>query len=534
MLCKLDDQTDLIISKQQLTFIDVIAPFSYLSIFYGLIILLLFVIIRSPVSLKVTHFGIKKRLQFSVILIIVVSFLFVGIGSLFYIISLNNNKNYSILSEKTHSVLIELEHKLAGEPFLSSDKEMYVSNYLNKFSLIFFTDINMYDLNGTLLATSRPEIFKEGLKSTKMDPFAFLNLNKSTKSLYVHEESVGDYQYLSAYIPFRNEDNKIIAYLNLPYFAKQDELTNEVSTFLVAFININVILVAIAIFIVLLVSNRILKPIQLLKEKISRLQFGKTEEKLEWSGMDEIGGLVQEYNRMVDELAESAELLAKSERESAWREMAQQIAHEIKNPLTPMKLSVQYLQKAWNEKTDDWDKRLERFTKTIIEQIDSLSIIASEFSNFANMPRARKTKVNLVEIIHNSIGLFKNTTKVHFHFENTEECMIIIDRDQILRVFNNLIKNSIQAISNPEHGKIEISIAQKNSIYQIRISDNGSGIPKDQQEKIFYPRFTTKSSGMGLGLAMTKGIVENSGGSISIESAEGEGTTFFINLPVAI
>jgi nitrogen fixation/metabolism regulation signal transduction histidine kinase len=465
-------------------------------------------------------------------MLIIVSFLFVGVGSLFYIISLNTNKNSSILSEKTHSVLVELEHKLAGEPYLNHDMELYLSDLLYKFSLVFFSDINMYDLNGTLLATSRPEIFNEGLKSAKMNPQAYFSLIINKKSLYIHEETIGGYKYLSAYIPFRNEQNKLIAYLNLPYFAKQDELTNEVSTFLVAFININVILIAIAIFISLIVSNYITKPVQLIKEKISRLRLGKTDEKIEWNRMDEIGGLVKEYNRMVDELAKSAELLAKSERESAWRQMAQQVAHEIKNPLTPMKLSVQYLQKAWNEKSPDWDDRLKRFTQTIIEQIDSLSIIASEFSNFANMPRLIMKPADIVEIINNSIDLFSNTTTIRFSFENQHPSTVLVDREQMLRVFNNLIKNSIQAIPNPVDGIIEISIEQINSTFLIVFSDNGIGIPDDQKEKVFYPNFTTKSSGTGLGLALVKSIVENAGGSISFKSEEGQGTSFYISLPV--
>jgi signal transduction histidine kinase len=528
---QVNQSTVLIISKKRPSLLEIIAPFSYISIFYGLLIFLIYIIIKSPVNLKISSLGLKKRLQLSVTMLIIVSFLFVGVGSLFYIISLNTNKNSSILSEKTHSVLVELEHKLAGEPFLNHEMELYLSDLLYKFSLVFFSDINMYDLNGTLLATSRPEIFNEGLKSAKMNPQAYFNLIISKKSLYIHEEKIGDYKYLSAYIPFRNEQNKLIAYLNLPYFAKQDELTNEVSTFMVAFININVILIAIAIFISLIVSNYITKPVQLIKEKISRLRLGKTDEKIEWNRMDEIGGLVKEYNRMVDELAKSAELLAKSERESAWRQMAQQVAHEIKNPLTPMKLSVQYLQKAWNEKSPDWEDRLNRFTQTIIEQIDSLSVIASEFSNFANMPRLFMKPADIVEIINSSIDLFSKTTTIQFTFENQQPRIVMVDREQMLRVFNNLIKNSIQAIPNPVDGIVEITIEKINSTFLIVFSDNGVGIPDDQKEKVFYPNFTTKSSGTGLGLAMVKSIVENAGGSISFKSEEGHGTSFYISLP---
>ena len=529
---QVDENSVLIISDKKPGLLDIVAPFSYIFIFYGLMLFLALLIFRSPIDVRLFDISLKKRLQLSVTALIVISFLFIGAGSLYYIISLNNHKNHDILSEKTHSVLIELEHKLAAEESLSPEISGYLSDLLYKFSLVFFSDINLYDIHGTLLATSRPEIFNKRLISAKMDPGAFNYMSNFKKSLYIHSESIGDYEYLSAYVPFRNEQNKLIAYLNLPYFAKQDELTNEISTFLVAFVNIYVIFIAIAIFIALVISNYITKPVQLIKEKISRLKLGKTNEKIEWTKNDEIGGLVMEYNRMVDELANSANLLAKSERESAWREMAKQIAHEIKNPLTPMKLSVQYLQKSYNEKTPDWDKRLKRFTQTIIEQIDSLSIIATEFSDFAKMPKSKFDKTEVTEVIRNAIGLFKNTSSIRFKFNYTEKHYVLADKEQLLRVFNNLIKNSIQAISDPEKGEIKISVEKKGASHIIKFSDNGHGIPKEQKEKVFYPNFTTKTGGMGLGLALVKNIIQSAGGEITFESEQGEGTTFVISLPV--
>jgi len=410
--------------------------------------------------------------------------------------------------------------------------QQYISEILYKFSLVFFSDINLYDLKGTLIATSREEIFEKGLLSQKMNPDAFNYLQNFKKSLYIHHESIGEYNYLSAYVPFRNADNKLIAFLNLPYFARQDELTNEISTFLVAFINIYVILIAIAIFVALIIANYITKPVQLIKTKIRKLKLGGTNEKIEYTKNDEIGSLIAEYNRMVDELERSAELLAKSERESAWREMAKQIAHEIKNPLTPMKLSVQFLQKAWDEKTPDWDKRLKKFTQTIIEQIDSLSIIASEFSNFAKMPKSKFEKVDITEMINKTIDLFKESTTIDFIFYFENPHYVWADKEQMIRVFNNLTKNSIHAISDPDKGKIEITIETEDDFHIIRFADNGKGIPKEQRDKVFYPSFTTKSGGMGLGLAMVKNIVQNAGGEVTFDSEENKGTTFIILLPV--
>jgi len=532
LLFEADENSALILSKKNPGLIDIVAPFSYFFIFYGFFIGLIFLIYKWPFHLKNYTLTFKKRLQWSIISLILFSFIFIGLSSLFYIINLYNNKNIELLSEKSHSVLIELEHKLAMEESLSPDIEPFLSNLLYKLSLVFFSDINLYDLNGSLLATSRPEIFNQGLISSQMNPGAFNQMNNLKNSLFIQNETIGDYKYLSAYLPFRNERNKPIAYLNLPYFAKQDDLTNEISTYLVAFINIYVILTSIAILITLVFSNYISKPLQLIKEKIGRLKLGKQNEKIEWIQNDEIGSLVIEYNRMVDELAKSAELLARSERESAWREMAKQIAHEIKNPLTPMKLSVQYLQKAWDEKAADWDQRLKRFTETLVEQIESLSSIASEFSDFAKMPKSNFEITELNKIIENAIRLFRDTHQVKIEFTSIEPHFVMADNEQLHRVFINLINNSIQAIANPEKGLIKISIEKDANFHLIRFTDNGKGIPAEQKKKVFYPNFTTKSGGMGLGLAMVKNIIQNSNGEITFESEEGKGTTFIIALPV--
>jgi signal transduction histidine kinase len=531
---EIDEDSDLILSKKNPGLLDIAAPFSYFFIFYGIIVGIAFIIYRGSFPLKRHSMNFKKRLQWSVISLILFSFIIIGISSVFYIINLNDNKNTDLLSEKSHSVLIELEHKLAMEESLTLEMGQYLSDLMYKLSLVFFSDINLFDLDGKLLATSRQEIITKGLISSQMNPEAFNQLNNYKNSLFIHNESIGDYKYLSAYLPFRNERNKPIAYLNLPYFAKQDDLSQEISTYLVAFINIYVILTSIAILITLIFSNYISKPVQLIKEKIGQIKLGKQNEKIEWVQNDEIGSLVAEYNRMVDELAKSAEQLSRSERESAWREMAKQIAHEIKNPLTPMKLSVQYLKKAWDEKTPDWDQRFSRFTTTLVEQIESLSNIASEFSDFAKMPKSKFEKLELTKVINNAIDLFKDSSQIQFDFRTSEKHFVKADNEQLLRVFINLINNSIQAITDPEKGLIQITIEPSEGFHIIRFSDNGKGIPSDQKSKVFYPNFTTKSGGMGLGLAMVKNIIQNSNGEISFESEAGTGTTFNIKLPVWI
>ncbi|MCD4737507.1 MAG: HAMP domain-containing histidine kinase, partial [Bacteroidales bacterium] len=523
-----------IISKKQVGFIELISPFSYLFLFYGLIFIILTLIFRSPVTLNLHDLNFRKRLQLSMISLIVSSFIMIGIVSLIYIVNLNDDKNHDILSEKSHSVLIELEHKLADEEQLSPEIQDYLGDLLYKFSLVFFSDINLFDLNGSLLASSRPELFTKGLISDKIHPVAYEEILGSDKSMFIHSENIGSYRYLSAYVPFRNSANNRIAILNLPYFARQDELTSEIATFMVAIVNIYVILIVISIIVALIISNYVSKPLQLIRDKIGRLKLSKTNEKIEWGKKDEIGSLVGEYNRMIDELARSADMLAQSERESAWREMAKQVAHEIKNPLTPMKLSVQHLKKAWDEQAPDYPKRMEQFTKNIIGQIDSLSVIASEFSNFAKMPLSRNRQIEITDVLKNAVDLFMDTTSTRLvlYADPDQKYVVLADKEQLLRVFNNLIKNSIQAVPQNKDGLIEITIRGDQKRVYITVKDNGIGIPEDQRDKVFYPSFTTKTSGMGLGLALSKNIILNAGGSIRFESEEGRGTTFFIELPL--
>ncbi len=272
----------------------------------------------------------------------------------------------------------------------------------------------------------------------------------------------------------------------------------------------------------------------MLGDGLASVGVGKKSEHLVYTGNDEIGALVKQYNRMVDEIEESTHKLANSEREYAWREMAKQIAHEIKNPLTPMKLNVQQLYKSWKDKAPGFDKLLERFTKNQIEYIDNLSTIATAFSSFAKMPGNNPVELNLLDQIRSMLELFKNTANITFNvnWPHESKVMIFADREHINSVFANLIKNGIQSIPQGHAGVISVNMEIQSDKVVISIGDNGSGIPEDLQWKLFTPNFTTKSSGMGLGLSIAKKYIENANGRIWFESAAGMGSVFFVELPL--
>ncbi|PID95352.1 MAG: hypothetical protein CSA95_00055 [Bacteroidetes bacterium] len=520
----------ILITRPRGGIIDNIVPFSYLFLFFSLVIVLLyglFLLTRRGISFK---FTIRNRLQLFVTGFLFIALSVVGVSSVRYIWVLNKDKNSSYLQEKAHSVLTELEHKLSNEKLFDENLYSYLSMLLSKWSNVFFSDINLYSPNGELIVSSRREIFEDKLTSTRMDPSAYKALALDRKMQYITREQIGHYVYLSAWVQFRNANNELVAYLNLPFFARQSELSQKVSEFLITFINIYVLLIVIALLLGLLFSNIISKPLVRIRDTMAKLSLGGDNEKLKWSRDDEIGALVKEYNAKVDELDMNAEKLAQTERESAWREMAKQVAHEIKNPLTPMKLSVQYLKRAWDDRAPDFDQRFDRFSSTMIEQIDSMAEIATAFSDFARMPKAQLEVGQLNDLIRNAIDLYDEATEFTIAVQLTEEdTAIFADGKQLLRVFHNLIKNAFQAMGDQEKGCITIKTWREENSVMVSFADNGPGIPEEQAEKIFAPNFTTKSGGMGLGLAMVKNIVLNHGGQIWFES--GEETVFYIVLP---
>ena len=396
-------------------------------------------------------------------------------------------------------------------------------------------DVNIYDLGGNLVTSSEKVIFDRHLISRKMNPIAFQLLRNQQQNLVARPEIINNFEYLAAYVPLKDKREKTIAYLNLPYdLAGSNNIgSQDVAEFLGALLNVYVIFLLIAGGAAFFIANSVTNPLSVIGSKLDAVELGKKNEPLIWDNRDEIGELVERYNHMIKELEDSSKKLARSQRESAWREMAKQIAHEIKNPLTPMKLNIQLLERVVNTNPEKAQKMVKRVSNTLIEQIDSLAHIASEFSNFAKMPTANKELLNLNELVSNAYNLFKEEENVQLFLDMTDnECIIFADKTQIMRVLNNLLKNAIQAIPDDQPGIIKVQLTATSTTTILKISDNGCGIPTAQEDDIFVPNFTTKSSGTGIGLAMSKTIVEMVQGDIYFESIEGKGTDFYVELPL--
>jgi len=528
----------IVITRPELSIGDIIISFAYIFAFVLIISNIFLILTRRPAVKRPNILNFRQKLQLSFIGILLFSFILIGIVVAYLTVNQFHTKHYENIREKLNSVYVELDNKLSTEKQIIADLQDNNYSSLNelliKLSNTFNTDINLYDLTGLLVATSRPEIFSRNLSSRRINNIAYINLRDLTRSEYIQKEKVGSLEYVSAYVPFFGSDNRVLAYLNLPYFRMQSVLAREISNLIVAIINFTLLLIVVTMSLAVFISGRLTSPLTMLGEGLASVGVGRKSEHLVYRGSDEIGELVRQYNTMVDEIEESTHKLANSEREYAWREMAKQIAHEIKNPLTPMKLNVQQLFKSWNDNAPGFDKLLERFTRNQIEYIDNLSSIATAFSSFAKMPGNNPVEINLLDQIRTTLELFKNTANVKFNvsWPHESKVMIYADREHLNSVFANLIKNGIQSITPGTEGNINVEVEVMSEKVIVSISDNGSGISEDLRRKLFTPNFTTKSSGMGLGLSIAKKYIENANGRIWFESKAGSGSVFFVELPL--
>jgi len=473
----------------------------------------------------------KTRIRFSMVFAVVITLILVGVLTYISISAQYQDQQDNIIRDKMIRITAAFENCFYDKYITHINQES--QTYFEALAASYSSDLVLYDRYGSLLITTQPRIYEYGLIAKRMNSSAYINLNSLQMSKYINGEVIGDLNYTAAYAPLKNAKGEILAFLQFPYFSNQLDYKERISSLLNVMINIYaLILIGIGLF-AIFIARQITNPLNFIQLSLSKTMYGKKNEPIQWDRDDEIGALIKEYNNMIADLEDSARRLAQSERESAWREMAKQVAHEIKNPLTPLKLGLQLLEKSWREKDPKFDQKFERFSHSFVEQIESLSSIASEFSAFAKMPDTHIERVDIFEVISQAVTIFKQMEDFKIVFNAPAEPFFIsADKDQLLRSFNNVLKNAIEAVPPGRFGVIEISYELHDKGILILVKDNGNGIPENMREKIFEPNFTTKSSGTGLGLVFVKNSIENAGGKVWFETAPGMGTTFFISLSV--
>jgi two-component system, NtrC family, nitrogen regulation sensor histidine kinase NtrY len=484
--------------------------------------------------------NLRSQIHGTFIIITLLSFIVIGVATIFFFINRYERNNLNRLSKAIQIMNNQVQTEIGRRATFDDMVKIYetggndmLENLARRVAEIHGTDINFYDLDGKLVVSSNPFVYDKGILSNRMNPVAYYQLHNKQLVQFINEEQMGSVSYQSIYSPVKGEGGEAYAYLNIPSFDSQEELKKEISNFFVTIINLNAFIFLIAGAVALFITNRITSSFTIITDKMKAINLGKDNEEIPWDREDEIGSLVAEYNKMVNKLESSAAQLAKSEREGAWREMARQVAHEIKNPLTPMKLSIQYLQKAIDKNSPNVREMTSNVARTLVEQIDHLSKIAADFSQFANIGNPRSEVFDLHELLHSLTALYLATENLEFIWRPvSQRVMIMADKTQLNRLFTNLLQNAVEACDTKLVRKIVVEEELQGDDLIVKISDNGEGIPLSIQKKIFIPNFTTKTSGTGLGLAMSKSIVEQAKGELWFATKEQEGTTFFVKLPL--
>ena len=406
---------------------------------------------------------------------------------------------------------------------LKEDKKIY------EISEVHDMQLNIYDLQGKLMIKSNESFFRD-TTNVQIPQYILDKLERSSEKRFLKRSEVNGQKFQSSYTIINDTQFKPLAILYLPYLQDDENLQKDLNEFLMKLGEVYLFMFLLAIVMSYFLSNYITKSLKIVSQKIVETRLDKRLEKIHIdNASEEIYALVSAYNSMIDELEESAVKLATGEREQAWREMAKQVAHEIKNPLTPMRLTVQSFQRKFDPEDPNVRQKVEEYSNTLIHQIDTMSAIASAFSNFAKMPAQQNEILNVPKIVKLALDIF-NENYIVFHSEK-DEILAKFDRTQLIRVVTNLVKNATQALIYEENPKILVEVLEDEEMVIIKVSDNGVGVAQEDKEKVFEPKFTTKSSGMGLGLAMVKNIVETYEGDISFISEKDKGTIFTVKFP---
>ena len=447
----------------------------------------------------------------------------------------NEAKDYhqERLDRKEFAIKEHINYVLANTTYPLTEKNLpfIFKDKIHELADIHNLEINIYGLNGKLLKSSKAS-FSVDKVAPPIPNYVLKLVQSSVEKRYVDIKTVNGLKNRSSYSQIKDDKFKPLGILNIPYVEDDGFYETELQQFLLRLSQVYSFMLIIAFALAYFLASYITKSLKTISDKINETSLNQKNEKIVIEANSrEINSLINAYNKMVDKLEDSATMLAQSEREQAWREMAKQVAHEIKNPLTPMRLTVQSFQRKFDANDPELKQKLNDYSKTLIQQIDTMSAVASAFSNFASMPAQQNETLNVVQVVELALDIFNEDFIV---FKNNKEYVISkIDRTQLIRIITNLVKNAIQSIPDEqEEKKVLVSVNEVENDVIITVEDNGIGIESNNIEHVFEPKFTTKTSGMGLGLGIIKNIIENYKGTITFETELGKGTTFFVSLPI--
>ena len=491
------------------------------------IVLLIFTIFLTAfiINIRRSH-GWKNmrmytKVQYLVVALALAVFVYLFLMSTSYVRTHYEQRQQSKQQAKARYIQAALEDLYFWDMSISALNTRGLNTDLRDLSYTYETDILVYDMHGQLVGSSVPQLLESGLISPIIAPEPYFT-DSVDRVCY---EQIGSVPYLTVYTPFYNGNMVQIGYIAVPCYVSSAQVEQEVAEYIGRFLPPFVVLLIMAFILAVIVIQRFSRSMRNVADTMHHFQLGK-DNYIHYESNDELGELIRQYNAMVKQLEQSTTKLAQSERESAWRTMARQIAHEINNSLTPMKLSIQQLQRI--KGTEFFDERFDRASRLLLEQFDDLGRIATTFSDFAKMPEVHPSETDIAAKLFSAVTLMRlSDPSIPIRYVGPESgVQAYADSEQVSHVFTNIIKNALQALQGRENSDIIVILKESDRV-EISISDNGPGISEAIQSKIFMPNFTTKSTGMGLGLAITKNIVDGCEGSITFETSD-KGTTFYI------
>ena len=484
-------------------------------------------------NFKMSMLSLRIRIFLSMIVLVLIASVLMATISIVQFKNEAKNYHQERLERKENAIKEHINYVLSTTTYPLTEKNLPLifKDKIHELADIHNLDINIYSLDGKLLKSSKAS-FSIDTISPPIPKYIIKLVQSSIEKRYVDIKTLDGIKSRSSYTQIKDDKFKPLGILNLPYEEDDGFYEKELSDFLIRLGQVYFFMLLIAFALAYFLASYITQSLKTISDKINETNLNQKNEKIVIEANSrEINSLISAYNQMVDKLEESATMLAQSEREQAWREMAKQVAHEIKNPLTPMRLTVQSFQRRFEENDPNLQQKVNDYSKTLIQQIDTMSAVASAFSNFASMPAQQNETLNVVNVVDLALDIFNEDFIV---FESTKEEIITkLDRTQLIRIITNLVKNAIQSIPDEQEFKqVLVSVSEEDENVIIKVNDNGTGIEFEDRYHIFEPKFTTKTSGMGLGLGIIKNIIENYKGTITFETELGKGTTFIVSLPI--
>ncbi len=528
---RISDRDTIIISRQKTDFMQYAMSLCVLT-FFLYISISVFSIKRKKVFSKNYY---RSRINSVLFFSLLSTLILLAIISVIFVYKKNNTNVRNLMISKINILQSLVEAGTRDYDSFDDFYDLKIDDLLRDISHYAKIDINLYSPSGKIYQSTYPKIFETMLLGARIDHEAYKQLVYGNRRFFINEEIIQGKKYYCMYAPIFNTKGRLIAIMSAPYTDDRLNFSRDAATHMFFILTL---------FFLLLISSRALTTKIVDKMFIPLLDMGdkmnaaKTRalEHIHYEREDELSSLVHSYNDMVDALAESTERLAVAERDKAWREMARQVAHEIKTPLTPIKLQIQRIIRLKNNKTEAWEEKFDAILPVIISSIDQLSDTANDFSNFAKLYSEEFVEIDLRKMAEDNISLFDEHDNIKFEYIGLESAIVMGPKPQLNRVFVNMLTNAVQAITNygMTLGMVRLSVrnSMKDAFYEVVFEDNGPGVSEDNQPRLFTPNFTTKNGGSGLGLAICRNIIDVCGGEIKYsKSFDLNGACFTITIP---